>query len=164
MTKIGVISDTHKKRIDEALKNIWERYLKDVDIVVHAGDLTSIEILELFKEKKVYAIHGNMDDSVTKSSLPEKLVFTVEDLKIGVIHGWGPPLGFPEKVLTLFEKDNIGCLIYGHTHIPKMEMVGNILTLNPGATFPGFFNRKGSIAYLYVEGGRAKAEIVEVKE
>jgi putative phosphoesterase len=164
MTKIGVISDTHKKEVDEDLKNVWEKYLKDVDIIVHAGDLTSIEILELFKDKRVYAIHGNMDDSTTKNSLPEKLVFTVENVKIGVVHGWGSPLGFPEKVLALFEKDDINCLIYGHTHMPKKKMVGNILTLNPGATFPGFFNRKGSIAYLFVEGNKAEAEIMEVKE
>jgi len=163
MIKIGVLSDTHKKKVDEDLKNIWEKYLKDVDIIVHAGDLTSVEILELFKDKKVYAIHGNMDDLTTQNSLPDKIVFTVENFKIGVVHGWGPPIGFPEKLLSSFEKENINCLIYGHTHQPKKKIVNDILTLNPGATFPGFFNRKGSIAYLFLEGNRADAQIVEIK-
>ncbi len=164
MIKIGVISDTHKKEIDGTLEKICERYLKDVDIIVHAGDLISIKILEIWKDKKVYAVHGNMDDSDTKKSLPEKLVFSLENFRIGLVHGWGSPLGFPEKLLPIFENENINCLIYGHSHVPKKKIVGNILTLNPGATFPGFFNRKRSIAYLFLEGEKSRAEIVEIEE
>lgn len=162
MIKIGVISDTHKKKIDEDMKMVWERYLKDADMIVHAGDLTSIDILELFKDKRVYAICGNMDDWTTKKSLPEKLLFTVENFRIGVVHGWGSSLGFPEKLLNSFKNEDIHCLIYGHSHIPKKKMVKHMLTLNPGATFPGFFNKKGSIAYLYIEKERMDAEIVEI--
>lgn len=165
MIKLGIISDTHRKSADEKIKKIYDRYLKDVDAIVHAGDITSVEVLDAFKDKKVYAVHGNMDDARTQEVLPEKLVFEVGGYRIGVLHGWGSPMGFPEKLLKLFEGEKLNCLIYGHTHIPKKKFLeGNLLTLNPGALFPGLFNRKGSLAYLYIEKEKIEAEIVEVEE
>ena len=163
MIKVGVISDTHLRKIEAKFLDIIEKYLKDVDVIIHAGDLTTIKILDAFKGKTVYAVHGNMDDSETQRALPDKLVFEIEGHKIGLIHGWGPPFGFPDKVLKEFKNEKIDCLVYGHSHIPKCEEKKNVLTINPGALFPSFFSRQGSLGYLYIKKGeKIKGEVIKI--
>ena len=58
MTKVGVLSDTHGRVAKEVLD-----FFKDVDIILHAGDIGSIEVLDtLRKEKKLVAVYGNCDN------------------------------------------------------------------------------------------------------
>ena len=61
--KIGVISDTHLNGPNPSLERAIEKYFKDVDLILHAGDLTSMEVLHAFKGKKVIAVAGNNDYS-----------------------------------------------------------------------------------------------------
>lgn len=163
MIKAGVISDTHLRKPEPPFLKVVEKYLKDVDIIIHAGDLTSIEILSVFKGKDVYAVCGNMDDNETQQKLPKKLVFELEGHRIGLIHGWGPPFGFPDKVLKEFRKEEIDCLVYGHSHIAKYEEKKGIITLNPGTLFPSFFSKHGSLGYLYIRRNeKINGEVIKI--
>ncbi len=55
--KIGVISDTHGLLRLEA-----EEYLKENDLIIHAGDIVSVEIIyKLRRIASVKAIRGNID-------------------------------------------------------------------------------------------------------
>lgn len=163
MIKAGVISDTHLRKPEPSLIEIVEKYLKDVDVIIHAGDLTSIDVLSAFAGKTVYAVCGNMDDSETQHKLPKKLIFELEGHRIGLIHGWGPPFGFPDKVLKEFKGEKIDCLIYGHSHIPKYEEKGEIVTLNPGTPFPSFFSKNGSLGYLYIKKNeKIRGEVIKI--
>jgi len=44
--KIGVISDTHLKGVNSRLIEIYTTYFSDVDMIIHAGDAVSAEVLE----------------------------------------------------------------------------------------------------------------------
>ena len=58
MTKIGVLSDTH----GHLPKEVYE-FFKDVDLIIHAGDIGSVDVLnELQAFKKTVAVYGNIDD------------------------------------------------------------------------------------------------------
>ena len=59
--RIGVISDTHLPGYDKKLKTIVERYFRDVDLILHAGDLVDLGVLEVFGNRPVKAVCGNMD-------------------------------------------------------------------------------------------------------
>jgi hypothetical protein len=128
--KIGVISDTHADSIGSINEKIIEE-LKRVDLVVHAGDITSLRLLNELREiNEVVAVRGNMDMLEVKKILPEREEFKVGEIKIGVIHGWGSPFGLEKKIIKRF--DDVDVIIYGHTHRAKNEWIGDLLLFNPG--------------------------------
>ncbi len=51
--KIGVISDTHLHRYSRDLQRIVDTYFRDVDLVLHAGDIVEMEVLDVFSTKKL---------------------------------------------------------------------------------------------------------------
>jgi len=131
--KIGVISDTHLTRpVDfSALMN---GAFKDVELIVHAGDLTELSVLDGLAGKKVMAVCGNMDSPGVRRQLPAQRVFEAAGFKIGLIHGWGGPQGIEERIAQEFE--GVNCIVYGHTHAPVHLKRDGILFFNPG-TFSG---------------------------
>ena len=68
--RIGVLSDTHVYGFDRHLKQIVDEHFSDVDLIFHAGDLVDLSVLELFGEKDVKAVFGNMDGRRVREQLP----------------------------------------------------------------------------------------------
>ena len=58
---IGLISDTHiPDRAKELPQNVLDAF-NDVDMIIHAGDLTSLDVIEKLEETApVMAVQGNM--------------------------------------------------------------------------------------------------------
>ena len=52
--KIGVISDTHLKEVNSRLIDIYKDYFSDVDMIIHAGDLISEEIVDFLSQKPLH--------------------------------------------------------------------------------------------------------------
>lgn len=148
--KIGVVSDTHLKGPNPSLEKVVEKYFKDVDMILHAGDLTSMEVLHAFKGKDVIAVAGNNDPSLVKQRLPLKQVITAHHFKIGVIHGWGLPIGLEKRLTSLFR--GIHCLVYGHSHWATNHRRNGILYFNPGSFSGGISSLwRRSIGLLTVD-------------
>ena len=118
--KIGLISDTHNDigRTKKAI-NIFKS--RDVDLIIHSGDLTSAKMLELFQGFNCKFVLGNMDfDIKTINKESNRLGFdTVNhtcEIKINgklifVIHGNDVPV-FREAVAS----GRYDYIIKGHTH------------------------------------------------
>ena len=140
--KIGVISDTHLSKPNPALYRLTEGIFADVSIVLHAGDLTRLAILEAFSSKEVIAVSGNMDRHDVTAKFPPKEIITIAGYSIGLIHGWGSPWGIEDKI------------IYGHTHKPANHIRDGVLMFNPGS-FSGSFllGRNPSVGILTVDDG-----------
>jgi uncharacterized protein len=157
--KIGVLSDTHLTQVTPDLKKLLETYLKDVDLILHAGDMVSLPVYEFLQEKRVEAIQGNMDEWNLKDLLPVKKTLSLGSFTIGLIHGWGPAGGLEGRLAPEFS--NIDCLVYGHSHRPANHWVNDVLFFNPGsASGIGFF-RKSTIGILHIEAD-IRGEIIEV--
>jgi putative phosphoesterase len=134
--RIGVLSDTHVQRIEELHPEIIKG-LGGVDLIVHCGDFVGIELLEgLRRLSEVKAVRGNMDSAAVKEALPEKELFVVAGKKVGVVHGWGAPLGIEQRVRSLF--DDVDIILFGHSHWAKCEKIGGIFFFNPGPGFQSF--------------------------
>jgi len=144
--KIGVISDTHLLHCDEILLRIVENHFKDVDIILHAGDLVSLDVLDAFRGKKVMAVCGNMDGAEVRKSLGEKMLIEAEGFRIGLIHGWGMPFGIEKKLRKQF--DDIDCLVYGHTHHASINSKDGILYFNPGSATDRRFTKRNTVGIL----------------
>ena len=131
--KIGVISDTHiPANCDELPQKVKENF-KDVDMILHAGDLADACVLDMLKNicPKVEAVCGNMDPKNLQQQLPQKKIITAGKFKIGLIHGWGPPKGIMDRLEGEFK--GVDAIVFGHTHQPVNLKKNGVLFFNPGS-------------------------------
>lgn len=137
--KIGVVSDTHiPERASEIPPQLFTTF-KGVDLIIHAGDLVSLDAIEQLKKiAPVKAVHGNMDTQEVRRVLPEKEIITVGKFKIGIVHGDGPPeqlMGWVKKAFP----EKLDAIIFGHAHRPLCEKQGGVLFFNPGSATDTIF-------------------------
>lgn len=147
--KIGVISDTHLTGYDDKLKRVLAEHFRDVDLILHAGDLVDLRVLEIFGGKEVKVVCGNMDNFSIKEKFPEHLLFEIRGFKFILIHGWGSPWGIEEKISARF--DNVNCIVYGHTHKPANHKKDNVLFFNPGSAVDRYFASSKTIGILEID-------------
>lgn len=147
--KIVVLSDTHAKDLTDLHERILED-LNSVDLIIHAGDYTSISFLDQLMELGEFkGVHGNMDPEEIKAELPGEAIFEFEGFRIGVTHPaeGGSPFGLVERVKTKLG-DDLDLIIYGHSHKPELKRKGNTIFFNPGSAtgaFPAKYKTYGII-------------------
>jgi len=134
--RIAVLSDTHIHSLEEIPQRIIES-LSTVDLIIHAGDFTTIEVLNGLKQLgEVKAVQGNMDSDEIINILPTKDVIELGNKKIGITHGWGSPWRIEHRVRKLF--DQVDIIIYGHSHQSQKRVIDNTLFFNPGKAANSF--------------------------
>jgi len=133
--KIGVISDTHIPDKSEHIPQEILNAFKQVDLVVHAGDLVDLKVINELNSvcARVVAVVGNMDHGEIKIKYPVKEILNLEGFKIGIMHGWGAPLTLTEVLKDAFKADKPDVIIFGHSHKPMNEQIDGILFFNPGS-------------------------------
>ena len=136
MIRIGVISDTHLSGYDQELAQRAARHFAGVDLILHAGDLTSLSVLDALEAPEVIAVCGNMDGPDVSANLPIKRVVSAGGFKIGLIHGWGSPMGLAGRVAGEFQ--GVDAVVFGHSHRPTNLQKQGILLFNPGSYAKGF--------------------------
>lgn len=161
--RIGVISDTH---IPDRTAGIPQKILdgfKNVDMIIHAGDLVELSVLQDLKSvcKKVIAVYGNMDSPETREKLPEKEIIKAGKYKIGVIHGYGHPAKLVELVGQQFKGDDVDVIIFGHSHLPFNEKRGGILYFNPGSATDKIFSPYNSYGIIELND-TIEAQIIKI--
>jgi putative phosphoesterase len=150
MTVVGVISDTHGLLRPEALAA-----LQGSDYIIHAGDIEDPQILDRLKEiAPVTAVRGNVDKDWARN-IPQTNVLEVEGISIYVLH-------ILDRLDLKPEAAGFAAVIYGHSHIPKQEMVNGVLYFNPGSAGPRRFSLPVSLGRLIVRGGQIEAEILNL--
>jgi putative phosphoesterase len=146
--KIGVLSDTHLKGFPEQLGESITYHFQDVDMVLHAGDVVESTVLDYFDDRDVRAVAGNMDSWQLKECNPVKMVIPIKGFKVGLIHGWGSPVGIEDRIRGAF--DNLDILVYGHTHNPTSHIRNGVLFFNPGSPTCKRFSAHNTIGILEV--------------
>lgn len=151
MPRIGVISDTHGLLRPEAL-----RALAGADLIVHAGDVGSPEVLESLRSvAPVVAVRGNNDRAPWASALAETEVVESGGRTLYVLHDL--------KTLDLDPRAaGFDAVIAGHSHQPRIERRNGVLYLNPGSAGPRRFRLPIALAWLEVDAARLDAEIVQL--
>lgn len=153
--KIGVVSDTHIPDRATALPKEVLQGLIGVDMIIHAGDIIDLMVLEKLKTicNNLVAVRGNMDPFTSEKKLPEKEIITAGKYKIGVMHGNGHPSKLIEFVSAAFKKDTPDIIIFGHSHAPCNEKRGNILFFNPGSPTDKIFSPYNSYGIIEINEG-----------
>jgi putative phosphoesterase len=136
--RIAVLADTHVNKLEYLPKKITVA-LSTVDLIIHAGDFTDVQLLEELRQLgEVKAVQGNMDSGEIKTVLPVKEIVEIGNKRIGITHGSGSPWGIEERVRKVFESDQIDIIVYGHSHQPQNEVINDILFFNPGKATDSF--------------------------
>ena len=163
--KIGVVSDTHISSPSDPLPpEMLARFRKEnVELILHAGDIVHHRVLdELSKTAEVRAVAGNMDPPELKASLPKRLVIEAGGLRIGLVHGSGPPTRLGERLLPTFDGDEIDALVYGHSHGRQNDESKGVLLFNPGSAQAARDGGQASYGILTIEDGHVFGEIVRI--
>ena len=158
--KIGVLSDTHSSQSTDALVRIAKGSFSDVSLIIHAGDLTSMAVLDVFSDRQVIAVCGNKDRKPISDFLPERQILNANGYRIGVVHGWGGRKGIEERVMSCF--DDVHCIVYGHTHKPNNRIHCGILLFNPGAFSGSRFLKRNPTAGILTIGNGISGNIIKV--
>ena len=125
---IGVISDTHGLLRPEALAT-----LRGSDYIVHAGDIGDPTILKaLAAIAPVTAIRGNVDSEAWAKTISATNVLEVGGISIYVLHNLNELDLKPEAA-------GFDVVVYGHSHVAKMEVKSGVLYFNPGSAGPRRF-------------------------
>jgi len=161
--RIGVISDTH---IPEKALGLPEKVVKDlkkVDMIIHAGDLIALSVIDMLKNicPNVKAVYGNMDPWEIRENLPEKEIIKIKKHRIGITHGHGHPHYIIETVKKTFQKDKVEVIIFGHSHQPLNEERDGILYFNPGSLTDKIFAPYNSYGIIEIND-TIKAWIVRI--
>jgi hypothetical protein len=158
---IGCISDTHIH--DGPVPDTILSALEGVDMILHAGDIVELNVIDALSEiADTIAVRGNMDSVETARALPEKRLVDVEGFRIGLTHGSGAPVGIVSRVASVFEGEGCDCIVFGHTHRALNEVRGDVLFFNPGSATRNIFSRRNTIGMLDV-GSRITGRIVDLE-
>ena len=136
---LGIISDTHEN--EEAIKKaVAILKEKNVDFVVHCGDIISPPMLEFFKGLKMRFVFGNNDgekiglNAKAKEfgfeEITEEKEFEYKNKKFYVYHGTSK-----EKLEEKIKSNKYDYILTGHTHVKRDEKTGKTRIINPGALF-----------------------------
>ncbi len=131
--QIGVISDTHLSSKSNKLPDALLERLKNVDLIIHAGDHVSLGVSNKLEKlgPSLKAVYGNVDQLSVKNKLPEKITFVYHTFKISIIHGHQFRGDIISKLHYEFPESDI--IIFGHTHQPTQLREKGTLFFNPGS-------------------------------
>ena len=148
---IGIISDTHGLLRPEA-----EHALAGVDLIVHAGDVGSPEVLSRLKQiAPVFAVRGNVDTEAWAQQLPETTTVTANGASFYVLHNLRELDLRPDAAGFDF-------VISGHTHQAEQLEKNGVLFINPGSAGPWRFHLPVTLARLDLGTRPWKAQLVEL--
>lgn len=136
---IGILADTHDNR--PAIREAIDLFVSlDTGLVLHAGDITTPQSLEIFCDLpcEMIGVFGNCDrqqkwlrdesrrcGTIRVENRVAEL--SIDGLRIGMVHG-----DDPGSVLALAEAAVFDVIISGHTHRPVIRKSGESILINPG--------------------------------
>lgn len=178
MMRIGLIGDTHYPEAGPLWDEAYEA-LRDVDLILHAGDLHVVEVLDWLEDRcgvPVLAVRGNGDDGGGgRPVCPEDprmkpvQVIDAEGVRVGLVHDatlpeW-PPHRTLESIMDHHFGGSVDVLVHGDTHVPDVQTMRGVLLVNPGSpTFPRNLTRRlGTVGFVEIEGGAARAWIHQLE-
>jgi hypothetical protein len=148
---IGLISDTHGLLRESAVEA-----LADSDIIIHAGDIDTPEIIDALKKiAPVFPVRGNMDRNPADAHLPIYNIVETDGVSIYVLHDSAQLDLDPAAA-------GFAAVVSGHSHRPQIKYRDNVLYINPGSAGPRRFSLPISVGMLEIEDGRIKPKIIEL--
>ncbi|MBH0200764.1 MAG: metallophosphoesterase family protein [Nitrospira sp.] len=130
--RLGVIADTHGL-FDPAIA----RHFHGVDHIIHVGDIGNRSVIEQLQTiAPVTAVSGNVD-GYEESGFPVEAVITLNGFRIEIRHIVFEAGKLTKEGRAFLDRTQPDICIFGHTHQPKNEWLGDTLLFNPRRS-PGY--------------------------
>jgi|SRR5437867_4343211 len=153
--KIGVISDTHNFLDPKVLK-----LFAAVDHILHGGDIGQPwVILELERIAPVTAVLGNTDDGALGYRQTEALELAGRKF---LVHHILNPRALADPFKERIARERAEVVVFGHTHKPFCETMGETLYFNPGYAGKSRFGMERSVAILRCDGKQIRPEFLKL--
>ena len=153
--RLGLISDTHD-HFDPQLPELF----RDVDLILHAGDIGSREVLHrLSAIAPVGAVRGNIDVGGDCDQLPDHLLLMVDQVSILVTHIFAPPA--PDVAGDAPRGARI--VLFGHTHQQYLESHQGVLYFNPATAGSIQPRQPRSVGLLEIADGQVRTRHLPLK-
>ena len=155
---VGVVSDTH----GYLNPNVPE-LLKEVDCILHAGDIGDAGIIEeLVRIAPVTAVRGNNDRTGPESLFPEEATIVLDGWKFFLTHQVKVPQGPGHPSMKPYAKAGADVVVFGHSHIALQRQIDTVLFFNPGAAGKRRFKVVPSVGILELKEGRVQGTIIAI--
>lgn len=132
--RLLLIADTHvPTRARDLPARVWDE-VAAADVVVHAGDWMSVELLDRLEDRshRLVACWGNNDGDDVRRRLPERADATLGGLRFTVVHETGQAARRETRMAALYPDTDV--LVFGHSHIPwDTTAETGLRLLNPGS-------------------------------
>lgn len=167
--KIAILGDSHfpgrAKALPETLLSEIRKF--SPDRIVFTGDANSGEVLKKLSSicLRTEAVKGEKD----YLEFPSELVFSVEGMRFGVVHGdFVVPAGNRIELENYGKTLRVDVLISGHSHRAFSERGMGIILLNPGSftgvPLPGESAGNPSLMLATADKGRLSVKLVELSK
>lgn len=160
--RIGVLSDTHIPGRARAVPATILEAFAGADLILHAGDLVSRAVLEVLRGvAPVHAVAGNNDPPDLVAELGTVKLLELGGFRIGLTHGHvGTGSTTLKRALSQFSE--VDCVVFGHSHQPVIDRVGQTLVFNPGSATDRRRAPACSYGFLIIDAQGLRAELREI--
>jgi putative phosphoesterase len=153
--RIGVISDTHglvRREVFDAFEG--------VDHILHAGDIGGEDVLvELRAIAPVTACAGNID-GFRCGDAGETARIELGGVRFFLTHILDRPHKPRREVAQALVQRPADVVLFGHSHLPHDERIGEVHYFNPASAGPRRFDYPVSVGIIEIEEGRATSRHV----
>lgn len=133
LLRVAVLADTHMSPDRRtALPDRVRTELEHADVILHAGDVLTRELLDdLSGYAPVHAVLGNNDHALV-GELPDRLELELAGVSVAMVHDSGARDGRPRRMRRWFPDADL--VVFGHSHEPADELGEDGQRLfNPGS-------------------------------
>ncbi|MDQ0619142.1 hypothetical protein QFZ33_003166 [Arthrobacter globiformis] len=102
--RLVLVADTHVPKRARALpEQVWAA-VEAADVVFHAGDWVSADLLDEFEQRsrRLIGVYGNNDGDELRRRLPETASVTLDGVRFSMIHETGQAKGREQRCEALF--------------------------------------------------------------
>ncbi len=155
---IGVIADTHGL-FEPAIM----RHFRGVDHIIHAGDIGNRSVIEQLEMiAPVTVVSGNVD-GYEESGFPTEAIIKLNGFRIAIRHVVFEAGKLTKDGRSFLDRTRTDICIFGHTHQPKSEWLGDTLLFNPGSAGPKRFTLPRMLGVITI-GSRPLAKHIRLKD
>jgi putative phosphoesterase len=146
--KILIMSDSHGRtdNLDKVLNKVG-----NIELLIHLGDFeSSADYIEAVSPCRLEMIAGNNDYF---SDYPNEKIIQINDYKVLLLHGHRQRVNFELDTLKNYGLNKgVDIIMFGHTHIPLINIEDNITLINPGSiTLPRQDGRKPTYILMEID-------------
>jgi putative phosphoesterase len=142
--RIGLISDTHGL-VHPRVPELFSR----VDHIVHAGDVGGEHVLEALRSLAPLTYVDGNNDHATGEDVRR---FANGNLRFLLTHILPRPSKLAPRVVESLREEPADLVVFGHSHLPHNERIGNVLYFNPASAGPRRFDFPVSVGLLEQKG------------